>query len=465
MSRRTIPARSRALVAGLHVIVVLALGLLAAGPIGLARVQAAPARMASEGASDQIASQAGLVREAFNAIYSRYFNPVSAADLLNAAWSAAAGAAQDAGNYTPPPRPGVSGNTSSAFMRFADAYQQLEAATAIEPTELAYSAIRGMVGFIGNCHTYFLAPPAAAAQRASLSGQELVGAGYRRQYHGSPPWAITYIVPGGPSDRAGLRPGDEVLAYDGDGSANAPSTHAKLEGETLMLTIRRPGVAGTSYVPVVIGRYRFPQIETRVVAGNVGYIRFFTWEDSDSQARAIRETIANFERQGVTSWVLDVRANGGGVPDWIAKLFIAAGVIAQEQLRDGATFTLTADGSAIAPARPLAILVGSGSASASEIVPEAIREAGDAVLVGEHTEGCMAATSETRLSDGSSIWVTTEHVLVGNSGRDFEGVGVEPDIVAPQTAADLAAGRDPGLDAAVAYLQRVTTSPAPAAIP
>src|SRR5579859_561585 len=47
---------------------------------------------------------------------------------------------------------------AEAYTRFAAAYTELEAATPIDATELAYAAIRGMTEFIGNCHTYFLPP-------------------------------------------------------------------------------------------------------------------------------------------------------------------------------------------------------------------------------------------------------------------------------------------------------------------
>jgi carboxyl-terminal processing protease len=464
MRQSTCTAGRRTPAAVFLVLVVLTLGLFRVGPLGAPATAYAAPDAGAQANADLAVSKVGLVREALSAIYGRYFNPVSGADLMFAAWETAEATAQDAGNFAPPPTPDFSGGVNSAFMRFSAGYQLLEAATPIDPTRLAYAAIGGMVDFINNCHTYFLPPASAAAQRAVLNGDDVVGTGYRRTYNDNPPWAIIYTVPNGPADRAGIKPGDSILAYDGDSSPSAPSTHIKTEGQTLTLTVQRPGEQTTRDIPITIGRYHFPRVEARIVAGNVGYIRFFTWEDSNAQSQAIRDAIANFERQGVTSWVLDVRANGGGAPEAIAKLFIGSGVIMQERMRDGGGAVLNADGSAITPPRRLAILIGPGSASASEIIPEAMRESGRAVLIGDHTEGCMAGTTEAPLSDGSSIWVTTDHVLVGTSGQDFEGIGVDPDILAPQSAEDLAFGRDPGLDAAVAYLQQ-TGQPAPAATP
>ncbi|HLZ70330.1 MAG TPA: S41 family peptidase [Dehalococcoidia bacterium] len=433
---------------------------------------APPAAAAASGAAvaARTEGKVGLVREAFSAIYNHYFDPVGAADLLDAAWRGATNAAASAGNGAPPPGPDLSGAAVEAYTRFAAAYTELEAATPIDATELAYAAIRGMTEFIGNCHTYFLPPIQAAAQRAAETGDELIGMGFRRAYTPAP-WTVTYIVPGGPAEAAGLRAGDTILAYDGDSSTNAPTARsARAEGESVMLTILRPGEDGPRVLPVVVGRYRFPRLESRVIdgsAGKIGYLRFFTWERGQAQAEAIRAAIAEFEAQGVVGWVIDVRANGGGYAGPIAELFAPSGVLFREVTRGGTSYALSAGGNALAPLRPIAFLIGPGSGSASEIVPEALREAGTAVLVGGHTQGCMAGTTETLLSDGSSIWVTAVHVLIGGGERDLEGVGVDPDIPAPRSADDLAAGRDPALDAAVAYLQRASAAgvPAPALVP
>jgi carboxyl-terminal processing protease len=418
-----------------------------------------PSISAADLVGDPQANKAELVREALNAIDRNYFNPVDTGDLLNAAWGGAVEAAQAAGTQMLPAKPDLYGNINAAFGRFTVAYQEIEARTSLSPTNLAYAAIRGMVAFIDNCHTYFLTPTQAATQRALNAGQDLIGPGLIRTR--GYPWVITYVAPGGSAQQAGLREGDTILAYDGDSSPNAPASHAKDEGGTLVYTIKRSGEPAPREVTVTFSRYRLPHLESRIVAGNIGYLRFFSWEQGDAQANAIRDAIAGFERQGVKSWILDLRSNGGGYFTPIAGLFIPSGPILVQAPRGGSAFTVNADGRSITPERPLAILIGPGSGSASEIIPEAIRESGHAELIGEHTPGCMAGTVEVRLSDGSSIWVTTMHILVGSSGLDFEGAGVDPDIVAPQSADDLTSGRDPGLDAAVRYLRTLTEDAQP----
>jgi len=402
-----------------------------------------------------------LVLEAFNAIEQEYYNPVDTTGLLNAAWQAALAAASD----PQPPTPDLS-QAAGAPSAFLSAYRQLEREGSADPTALAYSTISGMTAFLGNAHTYFLTPSEAMAQRAALAGSDPVGIGVRRTLNG-PPWTVLYVAPGSAGEAAGLHAGDVILAYDGDTAPDAPLVNgAGTAGSTLTLTIQRPGEPASRDVTIDLAPYHLPALERRVIqtpAGPIGYLRFFIWESGHQQADAIAAALAGFEQAGVIGWVLDLRANGGGYAEPITDLFAPPSTTIMRVAARGATpVSLIAGDGEQAPARPLAILIGPGSASAAEIVPEALREDGRAILVGERTPGAMATTEEVRLSDGSSLWITHEHVYVGAAGPDLDGVGVSPDICAPETAADLAAGRDPGLDAAVQALSE-EAAPVPTA--
>jgi carboxyl-terminal processing protease len=64
------------------------------------------------------------------------------------------------------------------------------------------------------------------------------------------------------------------------------------------------------------------------------------------------------------------------------------------------------------------------------------------------------------LSDGSALQMTVERLLTGN-GRVLDKVGVTPDEPVPLSIADIQAGRDPQLDAALAYLRQAANPYAP----
>ncbi|HEY3341652.1 MAG TPA: S41 family peptidase, partial [Anaerolineae bacterium] len=110
---------------------------------------------------------------------------------------------------------------------------------------------------------------------------------------------------------------------------------------------------------------------------------------------------------------------------------------------------------------PMVVLVNGGSASAAEIVAGALQDYSRARLVGETTFGKGSVQLPEALSNGGQLRITIQHWYTPK-GRGIHGVGITPDYVVARTAADVAAGRDPQLDAAVNYL---LTGQAPAATP
>ncbi|HLI26345.1 MAG TPA: S41 family peptidase, partial [Chloroflexota bacterium] len=81
-----------------------------------------------------------------------------------------------------------------------------------------------------------------------------------------------------------------------------------------------------------------------------------------------------------------------------------------------------------------------------------IQERGAGRLIGTTTAGSVSASVVVPLSDGSALQMTVERLLTGN-GRALDKVGVTPDDTVPLSIADIQAGRDPQLDAALAYLR------------
>ena len=76
----------------------------------------------------------------------------------------------------------------------------------------------------------------------------------------------------------------------------------------------------------------------------------------------------------------------------------------------------------------MAVLVNESTASASELFAGSLRDYGKAKLVGTTTYGKGCAISTFPLSDGSVISIVTEMYYTA-SGANFEGVGIEPDVV------------------------------------
>lgn len=114
---------------------------------------------------------------------------------------------------------------------------------------------------------------------------------------------------------------------------------------------------------------------------------------------------------------------------------------------------------------PLAVLVGPGSGSASELFAAAVQDLDRGPVVGRKTAGAVIGSRQINLPDGGELSVSTVAILT-NDRTLLEKVGVTPDIVTDPSLADLRAGRDPTLLAAIAALDldddesvRVAVSP------
>src|SRR5207253_7872677 len=103
--------------------------------------------------------------------------------------------------------------------------------------------------------------------------------------------------------------------------------------------------------------------------------------------------------------------------------------------------------------RPLAVLINGLSASSSEIVASTLHDYGRAVLVGRRSAGALGGGLIFPLPDSAGLEVTAATVVSGRYEQPIDNFGVAADVIASQASADnLAAGRDPGIDAAVAAL-------------
>ena len=99
---------------------------------------------------------------------------------------------------------------------------------------------------------------------------------------------------------------------------------------------------------------------------------------------------------------------------------------------------------------PLAILIDSLSLSAAEIFAGGMRDVGRARLFGEATGGQALPAIWDRLPNGDVLYHAIGDFVTA-SGARVEGRGVSPDEVVPVTRADLLAGRDAPLEAALRW--------------
>jgi C-terminal processing protease CtpA/Prc len=168
--------------------------------------------------------------------------------------------------------------------------------------------------------------------------------------------------------------------------------------------------------------------------GNVGYLKFSLLPPGwafDAVARALRSL------DGTDVMILDLRAVPGGtvqMVDFLVSHFMPPDVrlVSAFSPATGQTSHRHTLSEVPGPRRldvPLYVLVDGRSGSAAELVPFILQNFGRATIVGERTAGAGRSAGFFPAELGLSVSVSTLHLYEESSGRDWERVGVLPDIV------------------------------------
>lgn len=323
-------------------------------------------------------------------------------------------------------------------------------------------ALRGMVQATGDRYSVYFDPE---QYEAFLAKFEATFTGIGVQVELRPDTGlVTVVAPfkNSPSERAGLRPGDTILAVDGKDVRGLTleevvSMIKGPEGTQVTLTIGREDLPQPLEITITREVIEFPTVESKMVDDGVGYVRLteFSKEVTNQISRAIEE----LRRQGATRLIFDLRMNGGGLLNeaiGVTSLFVPPDQpVVHIVYRDRPT-EIFKSRSKKAFDMPLVVLVDENSASASEIVAGAIKDLKAGVLIGTRTFGKGSVQTFYRLSDGSGIKITTAKYLTAG-GNSIQDVGVEPDVVVENPTRVLPG--EPGdvqLERAIAYIKTMT---------
>ena len=226
--------------------------------------------------------------------------------------------------------------------------------------------------------------------------------------------SITHVLSNSPSERAGLKDGDQIVRINGKNAAGV-----RMSTDTIMSLLK--GKSGSS-VNVQINRYG-ALLSKKIIRGRIpiksintsymiddetGYIKIDQF--SIPTAYEFRQASANLLSQGMKKLVLDLRNNGGGVLDGatqIADEFLKDGLsIVKTQGRKIGTTYYTSTSKGSLKQTELVVLINSRSASASEIVAGAIQDNDRGLIVGRRSFGKGLVQEDQKLRDGSSLRIT-----------------------------------------------------------
>jgi carboxyl-terminal processing protease len=195
--------------------------------------------------------------------------------------------------------------------------------------------------------------------------------------------------------------------------------------------------------------------EAKRLPGGAGYIRFNEFLDPVSIMPKFEAAVREFA--SAPGIILDLRGNRGGIG--VMAMGIAGFFIPDEGHRLGEMKTRDATIRFVIFPRPetyagkLAILVDAGSASTTEILAQGMQDLGRARIFGTRTAGAALPSDIVRLPNGDGFQFA-QASYTSDRGKVLEGEGVTPDVVVRQTPEALAAGHDPVIQAAEAWIGR-----------
>ena len=373
-----------------------------------------------------------------------------------------------------------------------------KAAAATTTAELR-TVIRSMLARLGQSH-FAILPSTADGPGGASSPSGVATAGFDVRLVGREV-LVTSVDAGGSAEAAAVRTGWRVTAVDGTrladllaplheaaaGSGAADDERVRAlevwrrvrgllsgaEGSTVNVTFDDGGGATVTRAitrapaqgqPVTVGN--LPTMYVRVTndtrktpagrtAGVVGFNVWMAAVDRPFQ-------LAIDEHRGASGIVIDLRGNPGGLAAMmmgIAGHFIPDAVpLGVMKMRDNELkFTVnprrvSAAGERVEIYRgPVAILVDGLSGSASECFTGGMQSLGRVRVFGERTMGAALPSQFDRLPNGD-VFIHATGDFVTADGTRLEGRGVLPDETVPLTQAELLAGRDRALEAALAWI-------------
>lgn len=302
-------------------------------------------------------------------------------------------------------------------------------------SELIDNAIRGVVDGLDD-HSGYLDARALAIMEEETRGHfggigvelDLVD-GY---------FTVVSPIDGAPAANAGILAGDRLVEVD----------HRSLKGQSWRETVGwLRGKPGTD-VHVRIRRaadlsldfdltrdtINVPSAHGRSLVAGLGYVRISQF--NDTTAGDLAKVVNGLRRSSsLTGLVIDLRNNPGGLLNAavdVADAFLAEGVIVATdgRLADSER-TYEAGPGDLIDGRPLAVLINSGSASASEIVAAALQDHDRATVLGTRSYGKGSVQSVMYIRSQRAIKLTTARYLTP-SGHSLQSNGVVPDVAVPK---------------------------------
>ena len=281
-----------------------------------------------------------------------------------------------------------------------------------------------------------------AEQTASIEEDEAnqyVGIGVTYSTAAESLYQITAVTPGGPADQAGILPGDKLLTAAGvdvNTLETSDDLAALVKGEIgtqVTIVVDRAGEQLTFNITRdVIYTY---SVTSRMLENNVGYIAIADFDSNVDDE--FREHLTTLQEQGAKGFIFDVRNNPGGYVSVMHEMLdglLPEGPVITMVDKAGEEMPLTSDADMLE--MPMVVLTNEYSVSAAEFFAAALQEYDVATVVGTKTSGKGYSQQTFKLSDGSSVHISTTRYYTPK-GNSLAETGVTPDLIVELPLEDL----------------------------
>ena len=308
--------------------------------------------------------------------------------------------------------------------------------------DLVNRSLSGAVRSLGDRFSHYFDPKAFAAFQRSTEGKfSGVGINVAPDKRGL---RVLAVFPNSPAKRAGLGPGDVVVAVNDTTLAGRSTEFASgliqgKQGTKVTLTVVSQGHRKTERL--TREQIDVPSVSSRVVKSAgvaVAYVRLADFSDGagDELSHVIKQRL----KGGAKAVVLDLRGNGGGLLNEAVKtasVFIPEGPVVSTDGRTRPRHVFKATGDAISTKVPVVVLVDEGTASAAEIVAGALEDRHRAKLVGTRTFGKGVFQEIEPLENGGALDITVGEYFTPSGknlggGGTRRGAGLTPNVVVRQ---------------------------------
>lgn len=311
----------------------------------------------------------------------------------------------------------------------------------IDEDKATEGALKGYVASLGDPYTEYIPKDEMEDYKSDLMGN-YVGIGiYMAQNTKDNTIVVLTPIKYSPAEEAGILPGDIIkkingVEYTGEDMTAAANNIKGEEGSTVTLEIQR----GQEIKTFEIKRKKIttnPVISEKLDS-NIGYLEVTSFDEDTAQN--FKAKYEELKSQGITSLIIDLRNNGGGLVDQalqIADYIVPKGKDLLVTVDKDKNEKIEKSKEDVLIDMPIVVLVNENSASSSEILAGALKDLNEATIVGTTTYGKGVIQQLLTLKSGAGLKVTVEEYYTPNRTK-INGVGIEPNEIVelPETVSN-----------------------------